>query len=313
MRVVFAGTPEFAAAALAAILGAGFSVPLVLTQPDRAKGRGQKTQASAVKTLAVARGIPVHQSVKLRSDADREPIAAARPDVMIVAAYGLLLPQALLDLPALGALNIHASLLPRWRGAAPIQRAILAGDSETGISIMQMDAGLDTGPVISTYVVPIGPRDTAGMLHDRLIQVGADAIVAVLKTLEERGSIESQPQPGVGASYAPKITDADAVIDWKLPARSIDQQVRALNPVPGAITMFNQAPLKIWEAEALDGMQAPPGLVIAKGEHAVIACGSGALRLVTVQRPGGKRMPAAALMAGGHLKAGTVVGDASEA
>jgi methionyl-tRNA formyltransferase len=226
MRVIFAGTPEFAARALEAIAAAGNDVPLVLTQPDRPAGRGMAMQPSAVKKAALARGLEVFQPPTLRDEASRARIAAVGADVMVVAAYGLILPQAVLDLPRFGCINIHASLLPRWRGAAPIQRALLAGDTETGVCIMQMEAGLDTGPVLMREALPIAPDDSTGSLHDRLADLGARLAVAALSGLP----LPAQPQPAEGVTYAHKIEKAESLIDWSRPAADIDRQVRAFSP-----------------------------------------------------------------------------------
>ncbi len=306
LRVGFAGTPVFARAALAAILAAGFPVPLVLTQPDRPQGRGLAVLPLPVKALALAHGIRVLQPASFQTDAVQAEVAAFALDVLVVAAYGLILPPAVLAWPRHGALNIHASLLPRWRGAAPIQRAILAGDTTTGVTIVQMDTGLDTGPMIDAVEVPIGPRDTAGELHDRLAAAGADAIVAALERLARDGALAAAPQPPRGVTYAAKVTRADAAIDWTKPAAAIDRQVRAFAPVPGAHATFRGQPLKIWTARpALTVAGAPPGAIAATGRDGIdVACGEGALRILVVQPAGGKRMPAAAFAAGRALAAG---------
>lgn len=295
MRVIFAGTPEFAARALASVLAAGHHVPLVLTQPDRPAGRGQRVMQSAVKTLAVANGIPVHQPERLATDEQLGPLLEHSADVMVVAAYGLILPQRVLDHPLHGCLNIHASLLPRWRGAAPIQRAILAGDAGTGVCIMQMEAGLDSGPVVSAHAVPIGPEDTAGTLQDALADVGAAAIVRALDALQRTGGFNTAPQPSEGITYASKISKAEARIDWNRDAGYIHRQVRAFNPVPGAFTTHGGFAVKIWRAvhappeEGL--VSAGPGRVtLAKGMLAV-GCGDGRLLvLAEVQPAAGRRM-----------------------
>ncbi len=301
MRVIFAGTPEFARVALAAVLDAGFEVPLVLTQPDRPAGRGMQLQASPVKQLAVARGIPVHQPERLRDPATHAPIAAAAADVMVVAAYGLILPQAVLDMPRLGCINIHASLLPRWRGAAPIQRAIEAGDAETGVTIMRMEAGLDTGPMLLAGRLPIAADDTAATLHDKLAAQGAELIVAALGKLE---SLTAVPQPEVGVTYAHKIEKAEAELDWRRPAAELDRKLRAFNPFPGGAALFGEMPLKIWKAAPVSGSGAP-GTVLASGsEGIVVACGEGALRLLELQKPGSRRLPAADFLRGYPLAPG---------
>ncbi|MBV8037083.1 methionyl-tRNA formyltransferase [Roseateles sp.] len=297
MRVVFAGTPEFAAVALEALLKAGFTVPLVLTQPDRPAGRGMKLQASAVKQRAVAAGIPVAQPQGLKLDgkyavdaaAAREALLAADADVMVVAAYGLILPQWVLDLPRRGCLNIHASLLPRWRGAAPIHRAIEAGDAETGITIMQMDAGLDTGDMLLIGREAIRPDDTTTALHDRLATLGGRLIVEALQA--ER--LARTPQPAEGISYAHKIEKAESAIAWRQPAAEIERRLRAFDPFPGGVATLGGEVLKVWRAELAEGCGAP-GEVIAAGP--VVACGEGALRLTELQRAGGKRGPAAVFL-----------------
>jgi methionyl-tRNA formyltransferase len=245
VRILFAGTPPFAAAALEALADAGHDVVLVLTQPDRPAGRGMKLTPSAVKQAALVRGLPVYQPTSLKTPEAQAAIAATGADAMVVAAYGLILPQAVLDLPRFGCLNIHASLLPRWRGAAPIQRAILAGDTETGITIMQMDAGLDTGAMLSKTVVPIRDTDTAASLHDALAAAGATAIVTVLANY---ATLTPEVQDDSQATYAAKLSKDEAQLDWKLPADVLARAVRAYNPVPGAWTLLDGAPLKIWSA-----------------------------------------------------------------
>jgi methionyl-tRNA formyltransferase len=297
MRVVFAGTPEFAAVALDALLAAGFTVPLVLTQPDRPAGRGMKLQASAVKQRAVAAGIPVAQPQGLKLDgkyavdaaAAREALRAADADVMVVAAYGLILPQWVLDTPRRGCLNIHASLLPRWRGAAPIHRAIEAGDAETGITLMQMDAGLDTGDMLLIGREAIRADDTTAVLHDRLAAMGGRLIVQALQA----AALPRTPQPAEGVTYAHKIEKAESVIDWTQPAAEIERRLRAFNPFPGGVATLAGEAVKVWRAELAAG-QGRPGEVIAAGP--VVACGAGALKLTELQRAGGKRGPAAAFL-----------------
>jgi methionyl-tRNA formyltransferase len=304
LRVGFAGTPPFAARALAAILDGGYAVPAVLTQPDRPGGRGLAMQASAVKTLAQERGIPVIQPPTLRSEEARTALLAIPLDVLVVAAYGLILPPAVLSWPRHGCINIHASILPRWRGAAPIQHAILAGDAVTGVTIMQMDAGLDTGPMVATVETPIHPTDTAGSLTDRLAGLGAAAIVEALGRLEAAGSLAATPQPAQGATYAGKIDSAQALLDWTLPAPTLARKVRAFDPAPGARFMLDGAPVKVWAAEA-GSLAGEPGTVTAVDRDALeIACGEGSLRLLTVQPAGGKRMPGAAFALGRRLAAG---------
>ena len=303
MKVAFAGTPEFAAAALEAILAAGFDVPLVLTQPDRPAGRGMQLQPSPVKQVALAAGIPVHQPEKLRTPEQQAPLAAVQADVLVVAAYGIILPQAVLDLPRHGCLNIHASLLPRWRGAAPIHRAIQAGDAETGITIMQMDAGLDTGPMLLSRAEAIHADDTTGSLHDRLAQLGADMIVEALRALP--GGLTATPQPADGVTYAAKIGKAEATVDWNRPAAEIERAIRAFNPFPGAVATLQQTPVKLWRARAIDATGTPGEVLLAEGAGVIVACGQGALCVTELQKPGGKRLPAAEFLRGMPIAAGS--------
>jgi methionyl-tRNA formyltransferase len=305
VRILFAGTPPFAAAALDALAEAGHEIVLVLTQPDRPAGRGMRLMPSAVKQAALARGLPVSQPAGLKTPEAQAELRAADADVMVVAAYGLILPQAVLDLPRFGCLNIHASLLPRWRGAAPIQRAILAGDTETGITIMQMDAGLDTGAMLSTTVVPIRDSDTAGSLHDVLAAAGAQAIVAALAGFAELVPVA---QDDAQATYAAKLTKEEAQLDWGRPATMLARAVRAYNPVPGAWTLLDGAPLKIWSAQAVAGSGAPGDVLRAEAGHLIVACGNGALALQEIQPAGSKRMTAAAFLAGRPLSPGTRFG-----
>ncbi len=303
LRVAFAGTPEFAARALQSILDAGYDVALVLTQPDRPAGRGMKLTASAVKQLALARGIEVDQPEKLRTDEQRARLAACAPDVLVVAAYGLILPQAVLDLPRLGCLNIHASLLPRWRGAAPIHRAIEAGDTETGITIMQMDAGLDTGPMLLRRAEPILPTDTTATLHDRLAALGGECIVAALGALSA-GSLVATPQPEAGVTYAAKIGRAEASIDWTRPAADIERAMRAFDPFPGLSALLRDTVVKFWSAQVVDA-DGVPGTVLAAGDDGiVVACGRGALRLTLLQRPGSRRLPCGEFLRGFAVSVG---------
>ena len=316
LRVVFAGTPEFAAAALAAIHEAGFAVPLVLTQPDRPAGRGMKLQASPVKRYAQEHGLALAQPPSLRR-AGKYPADAAAAldllratphDVMVVAAYGLILPQEVLDLPPHGCINIHASLLPRWRGAAPIHRAIEAGDAETGITIMQMEEGLDTGPMLLAGRLPIAAADTTGTLHDKLAALGGALIVEALRKLE-RGALSPAPQPEAGAIYAAKITKEEAALDFTQPAPDLARKIRAFNPVPGASAMFNGVSIKLWRAEALPGTaeaEVPPGQVLAADpqEGVRIACGTGMLYVTELQKPGGKRLAAAEFLKGFPMEGG---------
>ncbi len=311
MQLAFAGTPEFAAVALARLISAGREIVLVLTRPDKPAGRGLKAMASPVKTLAQAHGLRLFQPASLKTaDAQRE-IVQARPDVLVVAAYGLILPPAVLDIPPLGCLNIHASLLPRWRGAAPIQRAILAGDEVTGITIMQMDAGLDTGPMLLQEQVPIEPSDTASSLHDKLAGVGAELIVRALDEAE-RGTLRRAAQPVEGATYAAKIDKREALIDWHLSAEAIARRVRAFDPYPGAYTTLDGDPLKLWSAlpaPARAGGDATPGeLVGVTDETMLVACGQGTLAVRELQRAGGKRLAAGAFARGFAIAPGTRLG-----
>ena len=378
-RVVFAGTPEFARVALAQLLAAGFEVPLVLTQPDRPAGRGLKLHASPVKQLAEQHGIPVAQPRSLRLDgkypedaaAARAALQAARADVMVVAAYGLILPQWVLDdmsaarppegakapsggsatgaaverggllsaarppegakAPSggsatgaavergglgLGCLNIHASLLPRWRGAAPIHRAIEAGDARTGITIMQMDAGLDTGDMLLVQALPIGPRATTASLHDELAALGGQLIVHALQ-LAGQGALRPVPQPAEGVSYAHKIDKHEAAIDWRQSAALIERRIRAFDPFPGASTTLGDAVIKLWRSEIDSSLRTPDarcGQILAINDAGItVACGDGALRLTELQRPGGKRLPAREFLRGFALAPGQCLGQAGDA
>jgi methionyl-tRNA formyltransferase len=303
MRVAFAGTPEFAAVALERLHAARFTIPLVLTQPDRPAGRGMKLQASPVKAFAMAHGIPVVQPRGLRLDgkyaddaaAAQEALRAARPDVLVVAAYGLILPPWVLELPPRGAINIHASLLPRWRGAAPIHRAIEAGDDRTGITIMQMDAGLDTGDMLLAEAVDIRPDDTTASLHDRLAALGGRLVVEALE-IAACGGFTPTPQPTEGVTYAHKVDKAEAAIDWRQPAAHIERRVRAFDPFPGASTTLDGETVKLWRAKVVPGAGEPGRVLTAEGDTLVVATGDQALRVEEVQRPGGKRMPARAFV-----------------
>ncbi|GGP26101.1 methionyl-tRNA formyltransferase [Silvimonas amylolytica] len=310
MKLIFAGTPDFAAAALKALIDAGHEIALVLTQPDRPSGRGMKLTASPVKQLALQYSLPVYQPEKLRLPEQQAPLAGIEADVMIVAAYGLILPQAVLDLPRLGCLNIHASLLPRWRGAAPIQRAILAGDAETGITIMQMDAGLDTGDMLSIHRVPITTDDNASTLHDKLAVSGAGAIVEALANLPVLQAARQQ-QPETGVTYAEKLRKEESHVDWQHSAAQLDRMIRAFNPFPSAQTTLAGEAMKIWRAEPVAGNGAPGEVLQADRHGLIVATGEGALKLIEVQKAGGKRMDAAALIAGSGIAAGTVLGAAA--
>ena len=309
LRVVFAGTPEFARAALEAIATAGFNIVGVLTRPDRPAGRGLRAQSSPVKAWALANGLAVDQPQSLRAEAAQARLAALLPDVMVVAAYGLILPQAVLDLPRCGCLNIHASLLPRWRGAAPIHRAIEAGDLLSGITIMRMDAGLDTGPIVSVHPEPIGPTDTTGTLHDRLALIGATAIVAALNRLHAGERLDGTVQPAEGVTYADKIRRDEAQIDWREPADVIARRIRAFDPFPIATLQLGGEPLKVWRAHGdARGMFASPGTVLRAGPDGLdIACGSGRLGVFELQRAGGRRLPVDRFLQGYPIAPGTVL------
>jgi len=306
MRLVFAGTPQFAQRSLAALLEAGHEVVLVLSQPDRPARRGLRTAAGPVKQWAQAHGLPVWQPQTLRDPSAWARLKEAAADAMVVAAYGLILPPQVLAIPPHGCLNVHASLLPRWRGAAPIQRAVQAGDARTGITIMQMDAGLDTGPIRLMHELAIAPDEPAGSVHDRLAALGARAIVEALAQLQ-RGTLPSQPQPQQGVTYAAKLDKAEAAIDWSRPARAIVDQVRAFDPSPGCSAALARGPgvaLKVWraamapvptEAEPVTA----PGTVLAAGDgRLIVRCGDGAVELLELQRPGGRRLPAREFLVG---------------
>ena len=297
MRVIFAGTPDFAASALAAVIEAGHEILVVLTQPDRPKGRGMKLTPSPVKTLAVQYELPVWQPENLKDMAIQQQLRDLQADVMVVAAYGLLLPAVVLDIPQYGCLNIHASLLPRWRGAAPIQRAIEAGDAESGVCIMQMDVGLDTGDVLLSRSTPITEVTTAAQLHDDLAVIGAQAIVEALAELPELTAI---PQPEAGVTYAQKLSKADAEIDWALGAKQIHAKIRALNPVPGAWSSLNEQLIKIWASKVLEQRSdAAIGSIVAADKQGIaVQTGAGVILITELQASGSKRMAAAAFVAG---------------
>ena len=300
MRVAFAGTPDFAAVALQAIVVAGHEVRLVLTQPDRPAGRGMSLQPSAVKRLAVERGIEVFQPLTLKDAVARARIAAELPDVMVVAAYGLILPQAVLDIPRFGCINIHASLLPRWRGAAPIQRALLAGDRETGVCIMRMESGLDTGPVLLRRACAIEPGDTSAALHDRLASLGARLVVEALAELPMPASAQATE----GVTYAAKLGKAEALIDWSKSAQDLDRQIRAFNPFPGAQARLGGQTVKLWHAVPVGGSGENGRILSVDRNIIVVACGEGALAVSELQRAGGKRLAVREFLAGHALKAG---------
>ncbi len=298
MKIIFAGTPPFAAAALEALLANKFEVAAVLTQPDRPSGRGMQLQPSPVKQLALKHGLQVLQPASLKDAAIQGELAAYAADVMVVAAYGLILPQAVLQLPRHGCLNIHASLLPRWRGAAPVQRAILAGDAETGITIMQMDAGLDTGDMLLKKSCPIAADDTSHTLLEKLTALGAAAIVEALPLLEQN-RLTRVPQDDALATYAAKLSKAEAQIDWSQTAEQIARAVRAYNPFPAATTSLNATPVKIWKASVRAGLSGKPGAVLSvEKDSIIVACGKDALRLEVLQRPNAKAMAAAQFIQG---------------
>ncbi|MFM8696599.1 MAG: methionyl-tRNA formyltransferase [Betaproteobacteria bacterium] len=320
MKVAFAGTPEFAAKALQALLSAGFEVPLVLTQPDRPAGRGMKLQASPVKQLALEHGLAVAQPRGLKldgrwsQDAAQAQVAlqAAGAQVMVVAAYGLILPAWVLHTPAHGCLNIHASLLPRWRGAAPIHRAVQAGDPRSGVTIMQMDEGLDTGPVLLMEPVDLAPQETTASLHDKLADVGGRLMVEALELLA-CGGLQPRPQAEEGVCYAHKIEKAEAPLDWSQPALSLERRIRAFDPFPGATARFGDEVLKVWKAQARPGPSSNavaaqpvmPGTVLAVHPDGVeVACGQGSLMLLELQRAGGRRQPASTVAQSLHWAAG---------
>lgn len=306
LRIIFAGTPDFAATALSALIKSEHQLVAVYTQPDRPAGRGRKLHASPVKDVALEHNIPVLQPDNLKNIEAQEVLRSFNADVMVVAAYGLILPQAVLDIPRLGCLNIHASLLPRWRGAAPIQRAIAAGDKESGITIMQMNAGLDTGDILQISTCPISEEDNGGSLHDRLAEIG---VTAILKTLEDltNNNINPVPQDDALATYAHKLDKQEAQINWQHSASKIERLIRAFNPWPVAFTQLNEKTFRIWQAQALasdsnykTGMT--PGTVISCDKKGIdICCGEGVLRILSLQPSGSKKMDVAAFM-NGHAK-----------
>jgi methionyl-tRNA formyltransferase len=302
MKIIFAGTPDFAARALEALLAAGHEVALVLTQPDRPAGRGMALQASSVKKVALAHGIPVSQPERLKDPATHEPLraaCAAGAELMVVAAYGLILPQAVLDVPPRGCINIHASLLPRWRGAAPIQRAIEAGDAQTGITIMHMEAGLDTGPMLLSRAISIDPQDSTGSLHDRLARLGGELVVEALARLDELVPVV---QPEAGVTYASKILKAEAQLDWNQAADVLARKVRAFDPFPGAVVTLAGEPVKAWRGTTEAGSGRPGQVLAADSSGIVVACGEGVLRLTELQKPGSRRVGVADFLNGSSLR-----------
>lgn len=304
MRIVFAGTPAFAAIALKALIDAQFQIVLVLTQPDRPAGRGLKLQESEVKKVASEYSIPVLQPVTLKSEVTQEQLRSFAADVMIVAAYGLILPESILQLPLQGCLNIHASLLPRWRGAAPIQRAIQAGDQETGITIMQMDQGLDTGDILLQRTIPIDPSDTAQSLHDNLAQLGAQCIIEALGLLQQ-GKLLAVKQNDEEVCYARKIEKDEAKIDWSLDAAVIDRNIRAFNPFPVAFTSYQSLSLKIWQARIEQKLSGQAGEIVnIDNDGITVACGKHAIVLEVIQRAGGKKLPVKDFLKGNPMKRG---------
>lgn len=299
MRLIFAGTPEFAAVALTALIAARHDIVLVLTQPDRPAGRGLKAHYSDVKYISINQILTLYQPTSLKSDEACAHLAAVKADAMIVAAYGLILPKAVLAIPRLGCINIHASLLPRWRGAAPIQRAMLAGDTETGVTIMQMDEGLDTGDMLLKRAIPIGAEETAGELHDRLARLGGELIVEALRALPS-----PVKQDSALATYASKLTKDEAIIRWPESAETIARKVRAYNPFPGASASLRGERIKFWRARPVAGA-GEPGEVLESSGRLVVACGQGALQVTELQRAGGKRLAAEAFLAGHAIARGT--------
>lgn len=304
LRVIFAGTPDFAVPALDALIKAGHEIVLVLTQPDRPSGRGMKLKPSPVKALALQHNIEVFQPETLKDVAVQSHIESVKADVMIVAAYGLIIPTSVLEMPRLGCYNVHASLLPRWRGAAPIQRALLAGDKETGVTIMEVVPALDAGAMITKGIVKITDHDTAQSLHDALSIVGADLMVAAMKDLSAAGELKSTPQDESLVTYAEKLQKSEASIHWENSADYLSKQVRAFNPFPVAHTLLNNEVCKIWMASAKTG-SGQPGEIVATDDTIDVACGEGILSIHELQMPGGKRLKAKEFLAGRHLTIGT--------
>lgn len=304
MRLIFAGTPAFAAAGLQALIDIGYDIQMVLTQPDRPAGRGMKPAPSPVKLLAERHALPLAQPLTLKTSEIQGQLKQLAADVIVVAAYGLILPQAVLDMPRRGCFNIHASLLPRWRGAAPIQRALLAGDRETGITIMQMDAGLDTGPMLLQERIPIMDMDTAQTLHDKLAALGAKCIIQALRLLE-RGALTTVPQNQDGACYAPKIEKTEAEIEWRQSAVQIARAVRAFNPFPGAFSFVRGTQIKIWRTGPVAHVGGDPGEIVEiRRDGILVACGVDGLWIEVLQRPGGKKLAAGDFLSGFPLVPG---------
>ena len=301
MRIVFAGTPDFAATHLEALLNASANVVAVYTQPDRPAGRGKKLQPSAVKKVALEHNIDVYQPLNFKDQADVDQLAALKPDLFIVVAYGLLLPQSVLDIPSLACINSHASLLPRWRGAAPIQRALEAGDAQTGVTVMQMELGLDTGPMLHKVETPIMPNDTGGSLHDRLAKLGSQAIVDVVAKYE-KGPVLGEVQDDSLSTYAHKLTKQEALVDWRLDAQEVVQKIRAFNPVPMCYTLLGDNRIRILQAQVYPKAHtAMPGTVLSVNEMGIIiACGNMAISLEQIQLPGKKPQSVADILNGKH-------------
>lgn len=304
MRIVFMGTPDFSVATLAELINAGHEIVAVYCQPPRPAGRGMAERPSPVQAFAEQQGLEVRCPTSLKGTDEQEAFRALDADAAVVVAYGLILPQAILDAPREGCFNIHASALPRWRGAAPIQRAIMAGDASTAVMIMKMEAGLDTGPICLGETIAIGPDTTASELHDALSQAGADLIVRAMAAVE-RGSLDATPQPEDGVTYAAKIDKAEAALDWRLPAAQLARCVRAFNPFPGASCAVDGTLLKVWRATAIAGHGQPGEILAAERSAIVVACGEGALRLDELQKPGGKRLAAAQFLVGTPIAAGS--------
>lgn len=306
-RLVFAGTPDFSVPPLRALLESEHQLVAVYTQPDRPAGRGRKLSPSPVKEVAIDAGVPVHQPPNFKDPAAVEELAALRPDLMIVVAYGLLLPRAVLDIPRLGCVNIHASVLPRWRGAAPIQRAVLAGDSTSGITIMQMEEGLDTGPMFRVDEIELRPGETGGSLHDRLSELGAESLMAALPGILD-GSLTPRPQDDALSCYARKLDKAEAWIDWSRPAAEIERQVRAFNPWPVAQTRYEDANLRVWRAHEVAGIGAAPGTVMSASRDGIeVATGDGLLCITELQLPGKRPMGAQDFINANQIQ-GTMLG-----